>query len=140
LEDVFLAVLLAAANLRVRLRPELKGGESMRAQTEVEAVVRHGDISDPDVMLDLFTTVRGETPPRSLLRGIVTTLTDRYFGLQSLALASLVERSNLRSRVLEALPNLGSFATTPEGKLAVVRSWVNQWTDPGIWFQGMPTE
>ncbi len=140
LEDLFLAVLIAATKLNVRLRPELKGGESMRAQAEVERVARDADLENPEVMLDLFTTVRGETPPRALLRGIVTTLTDRYLGLQSLALASLVERGSLHSRVLEALPSLGPFATEPDHKLAVLRCWLNQWTDPGIWFQGMPIE
>ena len=142
LDDLFLAVLLAAAKLEVRLRPELRPGETLRAQNEVEYVVRHGDPNDPEVLMDLLMSVRGEVPPNSLLRGMVTTLTDRYYGLQSLALASLVERGALRAQLVDALPDLATLATTPEQKVALVRIWLNQWTDPGpgIWFSGMPLE
>ena len=138
LEDLYLAVLIAAAKLQVRLRPELQVGESMHVQRDVIDVVSRGELGDPDVMLQLLTQVRSASPPRALLRGLIATLTDRYYGLQSLGLASLMERVGLRPRLLEKLTTLGDLATSPDTKLALTRSWLNHWTEPGIWFHGMP--
>lgn len=140
LEDLYLAVLLAAARLGVRLRPELGSGETMHAQRQVEEVLRRSEsaISDPATMLSLLLTVRPDVPPVALLRGLVFTLTDRYYGLQSLALASIGERRDLRDGLLEALPPIAGVASDPTTKLALARSWLNQWSEPGIWFQSMP--
>ncbi|RJQ08841.1 MAG: DUF1998 domain-containing protein [Dehalococcoidia bacterium] len=138
LEDLFLGVLIAARSLRVRLRPELRAGESLDAQREVNRVIRQGELSDPVVLLELVMGLRTEAPPQSLLRGIVRTITDRYYGLQSLALASLAEREGLRKQVLERVPTIGGVASDDAEKLALVRAWLNQWTVPGIWFADMP--
>src|SRR5438105_7135660 len=46
----------------------------------------------------------------------------------------------LRAQLLERLPDLGAIAHSPDDKLAVLRAWLNHWTDPGIWFNGMPLE
>ena len=138
LEDLFLAVLIAARSLRVRLRPELRAGESLDAQREVNRLIRQGEISDPSVMLDLVMGLRTEAPPQSLLRGIVRTITDRYYGLQSLGLASFAEREGLRSQLLERLPAIAGVASDDAEKLALVRAWLNQWSVPGIWFANMP--
>ena len=69
---------------------------------------------------------------------MVATLTDRYYGLQSLALASLRERRNLESE-LPALPDIPDLATSDEEKRALVRLWINQWASytAGIWFRDM---
>jgi len=138
LEDLFLAVLIAARSLRVRLRPELRAGESLDAQREVNRVIQQGPISDPAVMLELIMGLRTEAPPQSLLRGIVRTITDRYYGLQSLALASFVERDGLRAELLARLPAIVGVATDDAEKLALTRVWLNQWSVPGIWFANMP--
>lgn len=140
LSDLFLAVLIGARTLGVRLRPALKSGESLQIQHEVDEVVKRGSLRDPAVMLQLFMMVRAQVPPQSLLRGIIATITDRYYGLQSLALASLSERHGLTQPLLDALPSLEPLATTADQKLAVVRLWLNEWTKPGIWFSGMPLE
>ncbi len=138
LEDLYLAVLVGAKRLSVRLRPELRGTESLHVMRDVETVVQRGALGDPAEVLQLALTVRSETPPQSLLRGLVTTITDRWYGLQSLALASLRERRNLTSQ-LEGLPTLDSVATTSEQKVALARAWLLQWISPsaGIWFQSM---
>ncbi len=52
----------------------------------------------PQELIELQMTTRGEAVPQSLLRGIVTTINDRFYGLQSLALASLRERTSLTRR------------------------------------------
>ena len=138
LEDLYLAVLVGARLLKVRLRPELKGTESMHVARDVNSVVDAGELSDPAVAFQLARTVGSEAPPQSLLRGVVTTVNDRWYGLQSLALASVRERGNLTQRLVD-LPDLGTVATDPEEKLALARLWLVQWlsSSAGIWFQNM---
>lgn len=138
LEDLHLATLLGARQLSVRLRPKLQGIETMHAAQEVTAVYERGALDDPAELLQLLTTVRSSTPPQALLRGLVATITDRYYGLQSLALASLRERSGVAGQ-LAALPDIPGVAVGDEQRQALVRAWIAQWAGPtaGIWFQGM---
>ena len=63
LDDLYLAVLIGARTLHVRLRPQLLAGESMQAQRDVDAVIDVVSSMDPDTMLDLFMSVRTSVPP-----------------------------------------------------------------------------
>ena len=139
LEDLYLAVLIAAQLLKVRLRPELKGTESLHAMREVARAMDRGALHDPGELLQLVRTVGSEAVPLALLRGLVTTINDRYYGLQSLALASVRERRNLEARLLEQLPVVPGVAETDEQRIALARAWLAQWTGPsaGLWFQNM---
>ena len=123
--------------LLVRLRPELKGTESLHVMDEVADAVDGGALSDPSQLLPLYQ-LGSEQPPKALLQGMVSTITDRYYGLQSLALASLRERRNLESKITE-LPDVPGTASTNEEKLALARLWLAQWAtyNAGIWFRGM---
>lgn len=138
LEDLYLAALLGARLLQVRLRPELKSAESLHALNEVAAAVDRGVLQNPTHLLQLQVRMRGEAVPQSLLRGIVATINDRFYGLQSLALASLREADDVRGRLAD-LPGLAGIADTDDEKLALVRVWIAQWsgTLAGIWFQKM---
>lgn len=137
LEDLYLAVLVGSHLLSVRLRPELKGTESLHAMREVAAAVERGALHDPAELFQL-RTLGSAPPPQSLLRGMVATITDRYYGLQSLGLASIRERPNLQARLVD-LPAVPGVATTDEQRTALVRLWLAQWANPtaGIWFQNM---
>jgi ATP-dependent helicase YprA (DUF1998 family) len=139
LEDLYLAVLIAARQLNVRLRPELKGTESLHAMREVALAMQRGALQNSGELLQLVRTVGSEAVPQSLLRGVVTTITDRYYGLQSLALASIRERRNLETRLQEQLPVVPRVAETDEQRIALARAWIAQWTGPsaGLWFQNM---
>ena len=79
--------------MRVRLRPELKGGESFEGENRVDQAVRSGALEDDSRLMELLWDFKNLRPPESLLRSIMDSITDRYYGLESLALASLVERS-----------------------------------------------
>jgi ATP-dependent helicase YprA (DUF1998 family) len=138
LEDLYLAVLLGSRQLSVRLRPELRGAESFHAIQEVAAALERGALESPEELLQLLVSVRATAPPQSLLRGIVTTITDRYYGLQSLALASLRERRNLQPQIL-SLPDIPVIADDDDKKLSLARAWIGHWASPraGIWFQNM---
>ena len=138
LEDLHLSVLIGAHLLQVRLRPELKSGESFHALVEVSSALKRGALDRPDQLLTLLVTLRSESVPQSLLRGIVTTIADRYYGLPSLALASLRETTPLAGRFSE-LPAIPDAADTEEKRKALIRAWIAQWSGrtAGIWFQNM---
>ena len=135
LQDLYLAVLVAATQLSVRLRPELRGTESLQAMAEVSAALDRDALNDPAELMQLLT-LRSAPPPESLLRGIIATIADRYYGLQSLGLASIRERPNLQQGLV-GLPTIPGAAETEPAKLALARLWLGQWVSPGIWFQSM---
>lgn len=137
LEDLYLGVLIAAKDLGVRLRPELKVGESFQDENTVEEAVRSGALTRGADMLGLLVRLRGSHPPESLLRAIILPITDPHYGLESLALASLIERLD-HSRRICALPDVPGFAQSPEEKLALARVWLRCWSRPGFWLSGMP--
>lgn len=137
LEDLYLAAMVGSRLLSVRLRPELRGTESLHVMDEVHDAVDRGALEDPAQMLSLYQ-LGNEPPPKALLQGIISTITDRYYGLQSLALASVRERRDLERQVV-ALPDLAGTASTPEEKLALTRLWLGQWASyrAGVWFRNM---
>ena len=53
-------------------------------------------------MLQLLVRLRGSAPPESLLRAITTSLLDRYYGLEALALASVIERAEHTPKLARA--------------------------------------
>lgn len=135
LDDLYVAMLIASQVMGVRLRPKLKGTETLHAAIDVRRGLQKGALTDPMECLDLINEVRAASPPESLLRALNETLTSKYFGLQSLALASIRERGKLTSDLV-ALPDL-SVATSPEAKIAVARLWLFHWSGPGYWFSRM---
>ena len=140
LEDLYLAALIAANELEVRIYPEIRGDESFyRANHEVRSAINNGNgkIEDAD-LLSLLVRMRVEAPPESLLRGIVNSLTDRYFGLESLALASVIETARHTARVT-ALPEIPGIAQSNEEKLALARLWIRCWNRIGVWFGHTPS-
>ncbi|MEU4603496.1 DEAD/DEAH box helicase [Kribbella sp. NPDC023972] len=135
LEHVFLASLVGASRLHVRLRPELVTGESMRPMTEVRRLVDSGALGTAQGALKLIMIPN--QPPQSLLRALVTTLTHEYYALPALGLATLREQADLTDPVLEKLPDIAGIVETREAKIALLRLWISQWRKPGIWFSSM---
>ena len=137
LEDLYLAVLVAAKEMGVRLRPELKIGESFEGENTVEQAVGSGALEDDGRLLELLMELKNSPPPESLLRSIMASITDRYYGLESLALASLVERPAHTSKVM-ALPDIPQYAESDDEKLALARAWLRCWMRSGVWLSRMP--
>ena len=137
LEDLYLGVLIAAKDLGVRLRPELKVGESFQEESVVEEAVVSGALERDTELLQLLVRLRGSAPPESLLRAITNSLTDRYYGLESLALASLVERHKHTAKIA-ALPEIPAYAQSDDEKLAIAHTWLRCWMRSGIWLSRMP--
>ncbi|HXY99027.1 MAG TPA: DEAD/DEAH box helicase [Stellaceae bacterium] len=137
LEDLYLAVLLASKKLGVRLRPELKSGEGFGGEDTVEHAVRSGEADTDAGLHALCLEMRSERPPEALLDNIVTTVQDRFLGLEALALASIVEKSK-HTPAIEKLPNIPGVAETPEAKRGLARAWLRCWESKGFWLNSMP--
>ena len=138
LEQLVLATMVGAKRLSVRLRPELRPTESLQALEDVSSAIDDGALDGNPLALNGLLMLSAD-PPLSLLRAIYATMTDKYYGLASLGLASLRERGTLRSRLLAALPPIEGVASSEDEKLALIRLWLAQWgTARGIWLQSMP--
>ena len=137
LNDLYLAVLLAAHTLHVRLRPEMKAGESFGADLTVRNAFNNGQTDNDGGLAGLCMQIRSERPPEALLEQIVTTVQDRFLGFEPLALASLAERWDLSPR-LQELPSIAGVAETPEAKVELARAWLRCWQGYGFWLGAMP--
>lgn len=136
LNDLYLAVLFAAHTLHVRLRPEMKVGESFDADRIVRTAIDHGQ-ADHNGLALLWGQIRSERPPEALLEQIVTTVQDRFLGFEALALASLTERMDLTTG-LHDLPPIPGMAETDEAKAELARTWLRCWQGYGFWLGAMP--
>lgn len=137
LDDLYLAVLIGAKAMGVRLRPELRAAESFQDESRVEEAIQSGALDDPSGLLVLLTDIRSSSPPASLLRAIADSLSDRYYGLEALALASVIEKPNHIANIV-ALPDIPNCAQSDVEKLAVARSWLRCWRPYGFWLARMP--
>ena len=133
LDDLYFAVLLASKEFKVRLRPELKPGESFDAARVVEQKETGKDAK----LLPLLVQLRSGRPPEALLYNIITTIRDRFLGFEALALASVGERSD-HTGTLEQLPLIPGIAETPAAKVGLARTWLRCWQDRGFWLGAMP--
>jgi len=147
LDDLYFGVLLASKRLNVRLRPEMRGDENFDAEVIVERAVKNAELSDPSTLLSLLLEVRAHRPPESLLSSMLTSLTDRFWGMESLALATLME-SERHTKKIVGLPSIPGFAETEQEKLSLARFWLRCWRNhgfrlaqmPGTWVNRPPSE
>jgi hypothetical protein len=130
LDAAWLAVVVAAHRLGVRLRPELGESETMPRVSGV----KHGDIPNS---LSLFKLIQ-QKPPANLTRAVANVLKDNILGLEPLAIASVVEGAG-ETGGLKILPPIPGLAETDEDRIAVARSWLRTWSRRcGIWYKDMP--
>ena len=99
----------------------------------------NGALESDSRLILLQRRVQQSHPPESLLREIVGTISSRYYGLEALALASVIEAPHRRDDI-RGLPNLPGLAETPEEKTALVRLWLRAWRHAGFWLSAMPAE
>ncbi len=139
LEDLYLSVLVASKELNVRLRPELKSTENFNLEAIINKRVSSGILSRELDMLSLLIEARTATPPEALMRSIINAISDRFYGLESLALASVVETASLTSQIT-ALPAIPEVAVSDDEKLALARAWIRSWQKMGFWLSQMPQD
>lgn len=145
LQDAYFATLLAARSLSVRLRPELKSGESFDAYFKVGTAIGSGGMIDEETLIETYDEYHEAEAPDALLEELLGVIQDRYIGLEAIALGSLTVRpGKKRDDLLKKLPDIVGFATTEESKLSLVGYWLRCWRKKGrkghIWFQGMDAD
>jgi ATP-dependent helicase YprA (DUF1998 family) len=138
LEDLFAAALIAAKELGIRLRPELKEGEDFNLERVVSQRMDRGVFQREYELIDLLREGWMAKPPESLLRGFQKVISDTYLGVESLGLASVGESPPITSRI-PTLPGIAGVADTLEQKLALVRAWLGAWQGQGFWLSSMPS-
>lgn len=134
LNHAYLAVLLAAHKLGVRLRPPLGDAETL---TEVE-----GPSPGPTPQGLKLLQLQNELSkcPERLMQAIFEALkqTSRGLDLEALAIATVAE-SSAQTEKIKKLPSIPGIAETDDQKLALCRAWLRCWTlQPGIYFPDMP--
>jgi hypothetical protein len=139
LEDLYTAVLIAAKTLSIRLRPELGLNENFNAEAIIEKALRDKVLDDETALVELIEDMRLEAPPKSLLSAIYKAIRDTYYGLDSLALASLKESARRAPR-LKALVPIPGLDASEAGKTALVRLWLRAWRRNGFAISKMPPE
>ncbi|MBR7829900.1 DUF1998 domain-containing protein [Actinospica sp. MGRD01-02] len=140
LQHMFHATMVGAKTLSVRLRPELRPAESMQPMSTVSEKIEAGALDGNVVELYGLLMLQAR-PPASLLRAMYSTLTDKYYGLTPLGLASLRETVPKCKDMLGKLPAIDGVATSDEERIALVRMWLTVWTTTrGIWFSSSMQE
>ncbi len=138
LSDIYLAVLIAAVKLDIRLRPELKPFEVFPTLIKVEEQIQAGALDNDQSLLQLLMSVRLDSPPEMLLNSIFKTITDSSYGLEALALASVVEAPHVREEIYN-LPDINGLAETKDEKIYLVRIWIRCWLNRyRFWLSQMP--
>ena len=131
LEHSYLAVVLAAHEVKVRLRPETNESEVFDAEDNIKGAIQ-GDTFTNSIKIKRYIERFNQNyrVPVSLLNAIYDVLFANYYGVESLALASLAETPDLTEELLKELPDLGGIAETEEQKIALVRCWIKFWAKP----------
>ena len=138
MDDLYFAVLLASKKLVVRLRPELKQGESFNAEEMVEDANNAKQLEDDNGLQFMLFKMRSQRPPEALLDNIINTIQHPFFGFEALALASIAERTEHQNEIAK-LPSLPNLPDTRETKIDVARAWLRCWrTNNGFWLNQMP--
>lgn len=137
LSDIFLAVLIAANEFGLRLRPELRADESFDLEKEVNQAIEDNVFDDPLALFDLIRSSQNSKLPESLVAGIVEAVSSKYYGFESLALASIIEAASQKNKIIQ-LPTIPGVAETDEAKLALARAWIYAQKSKGFWLSQMP--
>ena len=134
LEESYVAVLIAMVRLGVRLRPTTRVGDTFGADvTTVRRFVEAGT-TDAESKLELVFEFRARNPPEPVLAAINTVINDPYYGLTSLALATIEPK---KASVLDGLPPLPPDIEGPDEKRAMLSTWLNEWR--GQWLRATST-
>jgi Lhr-like helicase len=137
LDDAYLAVLVAAANLGVHLRPELRIGESFDIDQRVESEFASGALDDPVRAVMLLAEVGRSHPPEAILHSIHHALTDQFWGVEALALATVRELPSANT-LIASLPSVTNSTESTEQKQALVRAWLAEWLRDFLYLSAAP--
>ncbi|AYR22306.1 DEAD/DEAH box helicase [Herbaspirillum rubrisubalbicans] len=134
LDDLYAAVMLAAAESDIRLRPETKTNESFEFEQVRMLVKKERILENPDRLRLLVTDLRTHRPPEALYADIYISMRDRARGLEALALGSIVEKKDKRQPIY-SLPSIPGAAESNDEKIALVRAWLRCWHTSGFFLR-----
>lgn len=138
LRDLTAAVLIAASKLGVRLRPELRPGDEFRSHEDVAEKIAAGVFeSDQDLKTMCIELRSADAPPEAFIADLIIALRNRAFGLEALAVASIVERKDKRVKILD-LPHVPGATEVDQDKIDLARAWIREWQHTGFWLNQMP--
>ena len=144
LELCYLAILLASNEVKVRLHPETRNNET--PYFEHEEKIKHWcdydvDFNNNEKTKRMIRSFNSQKPPASLLNGIYDVLFANYYGVEDLALGSIIELPCLTDELSKELPILIGLADSKEEKIAVFRSWIKEWAKSNkIWLNICPDD
>jgi len=128
LDLCFLAVMLESHMSQVRVRPSLNPNEIL-PYFQVEL----GEYPSQSELIQFMS----KKCPENLLEDIVTTIVDRNYGLEPLAIASLKDSTAAKINT-DNFPTLPELASSSDEKHEILCAWLRCWREPGIRFGTMP--
>lgn len=138
LDDAYLAVLIGANKFGLRLRPEVPASHNFSAiDQKIRTEIENGVLDEEMRFFQFFIKFRGESAPESLLKEIVKAISDRFTGLEPLALASVCAKKEFHE-IICSLPPISSIASTDETKIGLANFWIRCWRNNGYWLKDMP--
>jgi hypothetical protein len=127
LSDWYMALLIETNHFNVNLRPEVGEHESYNSECKmVEKKLSEGVLENREKLAALQLELRSTQPCHDLLQAFFTCLTERNLGIETLALASIVERRDHTESIMD-FPDVPGIATTPDQKLGLARAWIRGW-------------
>jgi ATP-dependent helicase YprA (DUF1998 family) len=134
LDDAYLAVLVGSADLGVRLRPPTRLGDSFEDDFRRVSALRDAPLETRDTsLLQAAFDMRSQVPPESLLEIMHSIINDQWYGLRSLALATVEGK---RRDFADTLPAISDSVASVDDKRAFVDLWLGMWR--GAWLHGTP--
>lgn len=138
LEHLPLAACVGAVRLGVRLRPDVKEGETFNF-AELRALLAEEALDDPVIFTDAQQLC--QHPPRALVEEINRVVANPFYGLEALGLASIKEVRRVgTSAAIEKCPDLEPAIGPPALKEHIVRAWLNKWVVQNGWAYGTTSD
>lgn len=141
LDYSYLAILIAAHQTDVRIRPEVTTEDFANNRGVLHKEIEQGLLENPSIFSNFAKRFIKRRPPVAILSTIYDILFANYYGLEELGLASIVERVDLKQKLIEKLPKIPGLVENDEQKIALVRNWIRSWKNPWrIWLSANPDD
>lgn len=137
-EHLPMAACVGAIRLGVRLRPDVKEGETFNL-AELREVLAGEALDDPVTFTDAQQLC--QHPPRALVEEINRVVANPFYGLEALGLASIkeVRRPGVAASI-EKCSDLEPVLGGSVDKRDVVRVWLNKWAVQNGWVYGTTSD
>jgi ATP-dependent helicase YprA (DUF1998 family) len=139
LQDSYAAILLGANLLNVNIRVEIGTNEEFVPYAKVRNICTQNEHDHKNLADKIIYEIGQMKMPISLLRVVTDLYTDKYAGLEALAVASLVIVPEKMDEIIQVLPDLDGV-NTPELKKLVLDVWISGVQQKGLLFAETPAD